>query len=63
MKSGDQVVKFTVQDTGGFQKWQELQVGEIEIRAAGVNRLVIDPEDKVKSAVLDVQKVILTPVG
>lgn len=63
VKSGDQVVKFTVQDTGGFQKWQEVQAGEIEIRAEGVNRLVIDPEDKVKSAVLDVQKVILTPVG
>ena len=63
VKSGDQTVKFTVQDTGGFQKWQEVQAGEIEIRAAGTNRLVIDPEDTTKSAVLDVQKVILTPVG
>lgn len=63
VKSGDQTVKFTVQDTGGFQKWQEVQIGEIEIRAAGMNRLTIDPESKVKSAVLDVQKIVLTPVS
>jgi hypothetical protein len=63
IKQGEQELKFTTQDTGGFQKWQEVPVGEIEIKAAGTQRLIIDPQNKVKSAVLDVQKVVLTPVG
>lgn len=63
IKHGEQKLKFTTQDTGGFQKWKEVPVGEIEIKTPGVQRLIIDPENKVKSAVLDVQKVVLTPVG
>jgi hypothetical protein len=34
----------------------------VEIAAAGKTRLTVDPVTKVKSAVLDVQKVVLTPV-
>lgn len=63
VKQGDQALKFTVKDTGGFQKWSDAEVGEIEIKQAGVQRLVIDPENKTKSAVLDVQKVVLKPVS
>ncbi|MDZ4287584.1 MAG: hypothetical protein U0984_06480 [Prosthecobacter sp.] len=63
VKQNGQALKFTTQDTGGFQNWREVQVGEIEIKAAGRQRLVVDPVNKVKSAVLDVQKVVLTPVG
>ncbi len=62
IKQGEQSLKFIVQDTGGFQNWKEVAVGEIEVKTAGVQRLVIDPINKVKSAVLDVQKVVLTPV-
>jgi hypothetical protein len=63
VKQGDQNLKFTVKDTGGFQKWTDAEVGEIEIKKPGVQRLVIDPENKTKSAVLDVQKVVLKPVS
>ncbi|MCB1275947.1 hypothetical protein [Prosthecobacter sp.] len=63
VKVGEQELKFTVKDTGGFQKWSELPVGEVEIKSAGKTRLVIDPVTKAKSAVLDVRKVLLTPVG
>jgi hypothetical protein len=63
VKHGEQELKFTTQDTGGFQNWKEVPVGEIEIKAAGTQRLIIDPQNKVKSAVLDVQKVVLTPLG
>lgn len=63
VKLGGQALKFTTQDTGGFQTWQEVPVGEIEIKAAGTQRLMIDPVNNVKSAVLDVQKVVLTPVS
>jgi len=63
VKLGTQELKFTTQDTGGFQNWQEAQVGEVEIKSAGPQRLVIDPVNKVKNAVLDVHKVLLTPVS
>lgn len=63
VKVGTQEKKFTVQETGGFQKWQDVLVGEIEIKSSGVQRLVVDPLNKVKSAVLDVQKVVLKPVS
>jgi hypothetical protein len=63
VKHGGQALKFTVKDTGGFQKWSEVEVGEIEIKDAGRQRLVVAPENKIKSAVLDVQKVVLKPVG
>ncbi|HRJ07529.1 MAG TPA: hypothetical protein PK490_03900 [Prosthecobacter sp.] len=58
-----QSLKFTTRDTGGFQSWQPVEPGEIEIRKPGKNRLVIDPVNKVKNAVLDVHKVELVPVG
>lgn len=63
VKQADQALKFKTQDTGGFQKWKELHVGEIEIKKAGKQRLIVDPINKTKAAVLDVQKVVLTPVG
>lgn len=63
VKLGAQELKFKVKDTGGFQKWSEESVGEVEIKAPGKMRLVIDPVSKTKSAVLDVNKVVLTPVG
>jgi hypothetical protein len=63
LKLGGQELKFTTQDTGGFQEWKELPIGEIEIAKSGLTRLVIDPVSKAKSAVLDVQKVVLTPAG
>ena len=63
VKVGEQELKFNVKDTGGFQKWSEEQVGEVEIKKAGKMRLVIDPVSKAKSAVLDVNKVVLAPVS
>jgi len=55
-KVAGQEKKFTVQDTDGFQKWKDVEVGEIEIKEPGTQRLVIDPVNKTKAAVLDVQK-------
>lgn len=63
IKQGDQVLKFTVKNTGGFQNWSDVEAGVIEIKEAGSHRLVVAPENKTKSAVLDVQKVVLKPVG
>ena len=61
VKLGSQSLKFTAQDTGGFQSWQPVEVGTIELPAKGRHRLVIDPVDKVSKAVLDVHKIELIP--
>jgi len=58
-----QELKFKVKDTGGFQKWEDVVVGEVEIKQPGIERLVVDPVNKTKSAVLDVQKVVLKPLS
>ncbi|MBL9117262.1 MAG: hypothetical protein JNJ83_19805 [Verrucomicrobiaceae bacterium] len=63
VKVGDQSAKFTVEDTGGFQKWKEIEAGIIEIKAEGSHRLIVDPVNKTKSAVLDIQKVVLVPAA
>ncbi|HEY1050788.1 MAG TPA: hypothetical protein VGE39_13555 [Prosthecobacter sp.] len=63
VKCAGQELKFTVKDTGGFQKWSEVAVGEIEIKEKGPQHLTVDPVTKKKSAVLDVSKVVLTPAG
>ncbi len=60
---GGQEAKFTVEETGGFQNWKEALVGEIEIKAAGTQRLTVDPLKKAKTAVMDVQKIQLKPVS
>lgn len=51
---------FTVADTGGFQSWKAVQLGVVEL-SEGDHRVVITPVSKAKSAVLDVQKVVLIP--
>ena len=63
VKLAGKSLKFKTQDTGGFQKWSDVVIGEIEISKAGLQRLVIDPVNKVKAAILDVQKITFTPAG
>jgi len=59
----DQEKSLTVEDTGGFQSWKKLSLGEVTLSAAGKNKIAIIPETKAAKAVFDVQKVVLTPKG
>lgn len=52
----------TVPDTGGFQAFQPMKIGEVEIQNPGRHRLLIKPLKKAKSAVMDVRQVTLKPV-
>jgi len=63
VRLGEQKLAFTVAETGGFQNWKLVEVGEIEIKASGLQRLVVQPLDKKGKAVLDIQKVVLTPAS
>ncbi|MDF1826484.1 MAG: hypothetical protein P1U68_17700 [Verrucomicrobiales bacterium] len=57
----DKTYEFTVEDTGGFQSWKELNLGEVNLDATGKNRLAIVPQTKAAKAVMDIQKIVLTP--
>lgn len=63
VKIGSQENRFKVEDTGGFQNWKDTVVGEVELKAPGTQRLVVNPMTKTKAAVMDVQKVLLKPVS
>jgi hypothetical protein len=58
-----QKTTFTVAETKGFQDWKDVDAGILEIKAPGLQRLVIQPLDKKAKAVMDVQKVTLTPAS
>ena len=58
----DKEHKFTVVDTGGFQNWKALDLGEIEL-TKGEHLVSIKPNKKVGGAVMDINKVVLTPVA
>jgi hypothetical protein len=58
---GDQVLKFTVEDTGHFQNFKPRDVGTVEIEKAGRHTLAIKPRTKAAAAVMDVRQVTLKP--
>jgi arylsulfatase A len=55
-----QTLPFTVKETGGFQNWQEAELGKVTL-PAGRQTLSIKPKVKKGAAVMDVQLVTLTP--
>lgn len=57
----DQMLSFTVEDTGGFQNWKEVTVGKVKLDFVGQNKLAVVPTNKTGKAVMDIQKFILTP--
>ena len=56
---GDQALEFTVADTGGFQNWKELDIGTVNIPAAGQHRLEVRPKKKTGVAVMDIRQIRL----
>lgn len=63
VRLGEQKLEFTVEETGGFQNWKLVEVGEIEVKQGGLQRLIVQPLDKKGKAVMDIQKVVLTPAA
>jgi arylsulfatase A-like enzyme len=57
---GDQVLKFTVEETGHFQKMSGRIIGEVEL-AKGKHSLAVKPRTKPGAAVMDLRRVVLRP--
>lgn len=60
---GEQQLKFTVQNTGDFHKHTPVTAGEIIVDKPGVYRLAIKPQNKIGKAIMDIGRVVLTPVS
>jgi arylsulfatase A-like enzyme len=59
---GEQVLKFTVEDTGHFQNFKARDIGTVRIDKAGRHTLTIKPLKKAAAAIMDVRQVTLKPV-
>lgn len=57
---GDQTLKMTVEDTGGFQKFIERDLGVVDLKA-GTFTLSVKPQTKPHGAVMDLRQVVLKP--
>jgi arylsulfatase A-like enzyme len=61
VRVGDQVLKFTVEDTGHFQNFKPRDIGIVKIEKAGKHTLSIKPIKKAAAAIMDVRQVTLKP--
>lgn len=58
---GEQQLTFTVEDTGGFQKFRPREIGTVTLETPGLYSLTIQPMKKARAAVMDVRQVVLKP--
>jgi len=61
VRVGNQPLRFTVRETGHFQNFIQLTVGELDL-VAGPQTLSLHPVTKAKDAVMDVRRVVLRPL-
>jgi hypothetical protein len=52
-----------VEDTGGFQSWKDIELEQVSLDVIGENKIAIVPKTKAKKAVMDIQKIVLTPAS
>ncbi len=57
-----QVLRFTVEDTGGFQNFQAREIGTVKFDKPGRFTLTVRPRSKAKAAMMDLRRVVLRPV-
>jgi hypothetical protein len=62
LTSKDQVLKFSVKETGGFQNWETTDLGRVVLDTEGSHRVAVQPLSKPGAAVMDIRKIVLTPV-
>lgn len=60
---GDQSLTHTVRETGGFQRFVPVELGEITITKPGRHEFTVKPMKKPGPAVMDLRLVTLTPVA
>jgi hypothetical protein len=54
-------IPFTIEATGGFQNWRNVNVGTIKLTAGREFELTVKPLRKAHAAIMDIQQITLTP--
>ncbi len=62
LTSKEQILKFSVKETGGFQKWETKELGRVVLDTEGSHRVAVQALSKPGVAVMDIRKLVLTPV-
>ena len=63
LECADQHLQWTVEATGGFQKWREIRPGTIRLDKPGKYSMVLRTVTMSHAAVMDVQQIMLVPDG
>jgi len=63
VRVGEQVLKFTVEDTGHFQNFKPRDIGMVKVEKAGRHTLSIHAKTKAAAAIMDVRQVTLKPMN
>lgn len=61
LTSKGQVLRFSVEETGGFQNWETIELGSVALDTEGTHRVAVQPLSKPGAAVMDIRKIVLTP--
>jgi len=56
-----EVKNFTTKETGGFQSWQSLSLGKVDLDTEGVHRIALIPEKQASGEMLELRRIELTP--
>ena len=54
-------LEFTVKDTGGYQNWIDVSLGEVHIAKPGVQELTVKVLKKARG-IMDIRRIVLKPV-
>jgi hypothetical protein len=60
--AAEQTLKVTVKDTGGFQNFENREIGEFKLGEPGRYTLKVKPKTKPGVAVMDLREVKFTPI-
>jgi hypothetical protein len=63
LRIGDKVISLVVPETGGFQQFERLAVGQVQLTEPGRYRLEVRATNKPGPAVMDLREVRLIPVA
>jgi arylsulfatase A-like enzyme len=61
VETAGQVVRFTVEDTGGFQNFKARAIGTVKFDKPRRYTLTVRPRSKAKAAVMDLRQLVLRP--
>ena len=55
------LLEFTVKDTGGYQNWIDVSLGEVDIAKPGDQELTVKVLKKARG-IMDIRRIVLKPV-